>query len=356
MNIFIRADADSYIGSGHVMRCLTLADELRRHTARVSFICRAEPGNLIAFLERKKYSVYILPSGIDPGTDAQLTQGFLKNYQENVDWIIVDHYRLDISYESALRIYGRAIMVIDDLADRPHDCNLLLDQNYHQNVGRYKHLIPDGCKCLLGPNYALLRPQFRECRKHMQRKYDDVRRLLVFLGGADPTNETCKVLRAIHLLRRPELEIDVVIGASNPHRQEIEAFASCMPSVKCHTHVENMANLMAKVDIGIGAAGTSTWERCCLGLPSIVMILADNQRDIAEDLDQENTVNNLGWYAMVTENDICQAMQKLIYDPRRREQMSTQSQALVDGEGTGRVVKSMITVHATLNMEDAAAL
>jgi len=344
MKVFVRADADSQIGNGHVMRCLTLADELKRNNAHIGFICREETGNLISLIENKKYPVYSLPSGIDRETDEKLTQDILKKQPGLVDWVIVDHYNLDASYESSLRSIVKHIMVIDDLANRLHDCDLLLDQNYHHTQDRYTDFVPDTCQCLCGLSYALLRLQFRVRRASLLRRHHKVRRLLVSMGGADPTNETCKVLRGIQLLQRPELSIDVVIGASNPHRQEIENFALRMPSGTCHMHVENMAELMAIADVGIGAAGTSTWERCCLGLPSIVMILADNQRDIAENLDKNGIVKNLGWYDTVTEVDIQQAIQDFIQHPNHRESMSIQSQAIVDGKGTARVVKSMMGV------------
>jgi len=337
MSIVFRTDASIDIGTGHVMRCLTLSGELGGRGATASFICRKEHGNLIEYIEKKGYRVYPLPANIDILTDRDLTQKIFQEQQKPTDWLIIDHYGIDASWESSLRKFVKKIMVIDDLADRRHDCDILLDQNYGRKGSRYNGLIPEHCIQLLGPEYALLRPQFREARENLRERGDGVKKILVFMGGADPADETGKVLQALKMLNRDDVAVDVLIGASNPFKNEIKTMAKQMPNTACYFNVSNMAELMASADIGIGASGTSSWERCCIGLPSIVMILADNQKEIAEELEKEGAVVNLGWHEDVTEMDIRDAVENLLTDSDKRKKMSLNSMELVDGKGVGRV-------------------
>ena len=165
MNIVFRTDASINIGTGHVMRCLTLADELRQKGTDINFICREEPGNLVRYIENRGYKVHQLPGGIDIETDRKLTKEILSNCEIKPDGLIIDHYDIDISYESPLRDHVKKVMVIDDLANREHDCDLLLDQNYSNNEGRYNGLVRGNCIQLLGPEYAILRPQFQKAMK-----------------------------------------------------------------------------------------------------------------------------------------------------------------------------------------------
>ena len=342
MSIVFRTDASIDIGTGHVMRCLTLSGELGGRGATASFICRKEHGNLIEYIEKKGYRVYPLPANIDILTDRDLTQKILQEQQKPTDWLIIDHYGIDASWESSLRKFVKKIMVIDDLADRRHDCDILLDQNYGRKGSRYNGLIPEHCIQLLGPEYALLRPQFREARENLRERGGGVKKILVFMGGADPADETGKVLRALNLLNRDDVAVDVVIGSSNPFKNELETLTKQMPNTACYFNVSNMAELMASADIGIGASGTSSWERCCIGLPSIVMILADNQKHIAEELDKEGALINLGWHENVTERDIKDAVEKLLKDSASRKMMGLKGKKMVDGMGVKKIVEKII--------------
>ncbi len=339
MNIIIRTDASVSAGTGHVFRCLTLADELRRNGASTEFVCRKEKGNLNKFIADKGYKVHSLPEGIGPGTDRELTRKILEDFGEKPDWLVVDHYKIDISWESNLKEYVRKIMVIDDLACRQHYCNIFLDQNYGADESLCKKLLPGHCIRLLGPEYTLLRPQFPEMRANLRRDRSVVKKILVFMGGVDQSNETCKALRAVQMLNRPDIYTDVVIGAENPHTYDIKSLAVQISGTKCFTGVENMAELMASADLGIGACGTSTWERCCAGLPGIVIVLAGNQTKIAEAMEKKEAVLNLGWYENVSENSIKTALEDLIENSARRESMSIKGREMVDGNGAGRVVK-----------------
>lgn len=359
MNVFFRVDSSIQIGTGHLMRCLTLADVLREKEAMVSFICRELSGNLCDFVGKKGFRVYRLPYitsqfddkrhnthhtqwlGVTWETDAEQTKAILMKDTHDIDWLVADHYALDKQWETQMRPFVKKIMIIDDLADRPHDCDLILDQNYTQSENRYNGLVPNTCIRLMGPEYALLRPQFGKARKNLRGRDGKVKRILVFMGGADPGNVTCKVLRAIQMLNQHGISIDVVIGASNTHANEVRALTSNMPDTTCHFHVENMAEFMASADLSIGAGGTATWERCCVGLPSLVITIAENQRDIAENLSRNGSIINLGWYESIKESDISTALENLLATPDRIRQMSLKGMQLVDADGTIRAAETI---------------
>jgi UDP-2,4-diacetamido-2,4,6-trideoxy-beta-L-altropyranose hydrolase len=284
-----------------------------------------------------------LPREIDIETDIRLTKEILSKYETRPDWLIIDHYDIGISWEYPLRKYTKKLMVIDDLANRKHDCDLLLDQNYSKNEDRYNGLVPENCIQLLGPEYAILRPQFQKARENLIKRDGGVNRILVFMGGVDSKNITSKILRAINMLGRSGIAIDVVIGNLNPYHDEIKTQASHMPNTNCHLNIENMAEMMVAADLCIGGCGTATWERCYLGLPSIVLVLAENQRKIAENLDDEGAIINLGWCQNVKDSSITECISELINNPGKVQSMTDNSRNLVDGEGVNRVCDAMIS-------------
>ena len=340
MNIIIRTDASISIGTGHVMRCLTLADELKRGNAAVRFICREEEGNLIGTIEEQGYKVYRLPRSIDIETDKELTGAIIKDLPTRPDWLIIDHYDIDLSWESHIRKLVTKIMIIDDLADRQHDGDLLLNQNYSLSKDPYNGLLPEKCVRLLGPEYTLLRPQFLEVRKNLRKRTGELKRILIFMGGSDPDNENCKVLKAIQMLDKPDISIDVIIGQSNPHRDEVKSLATRMPNAACHLHLDNMAELMSEVDLSIGAGGTTTWERCSIGLPAIVSVIAENQYASAVSVDRYGAIINMGYSNLLSSEDYTEAIKGL--DKLQLDTMSQKGLALVDAEGSMRVAGKIL--------------
>ncbi len=296
MEIVFRVDASFDIGTGHVMRCLTLAETLRVRGANITFVSRRHPGNLLQLISQRGYTAKALapvedvftppadPShskwlGTDWSSDAEQTQQALKD--QVIDWLVVDHYALDRRWEQVMRPFTRRLMAIDDLADRLHDCDLLLDQNLCRQAKDYDELINHYTKTLIGPAYVLLRPEFEQWRKHSlhRRANPMLKNLLITMGGVDQTNATGQVLDALTLCELPsDLRITVVMGQSAPWLDQVKTQAATMPRP---THVlegvNNMAQLMAESDLCIGAAGGSAWERCALGLPTLVLILSANQ-------------------------------------------------------------------------------
>lgn len=336
------------------MRCLTLADELRQRGADILFICREHSGNLISLIEGKGFAVVRLqlvdnedPVVPDEGThaswlgvswqqDALDTIDALSNMQPQ--WLIVDHYALDRRWEKELRPHVGRIMVIDDVADRPHDCNLLLDQNLYADMkNRYNGLVPDHCIRLLGPKFVLLRSEFTESLRDMRSRDGSVKRIFVFFGGSDPSNETTKALKAMQLLDRPDIAVDVVTGAASPHQMEIRALCDLLPNATYHCQVNNMAELMAEADLAIGAGGTVTWERCFLGVPTLVIAIADNQVETSEHLSDSGCVWYIGKAATVTIELLAERVHQVLLEPVAVARTSVICKSIVDDLGCKRV-------------------
>ncbi len=349
VRIVVRLDSSVRIGTGHLMRCLTLADVLRQNGVGVIFACRPLPGNMMSLIEARGHTLRTLP-GDDPRDqvedllpdwekDAAGMAGILNDIG-TVDWLIVDHYGLDYRWERTIRPLVHRIMAIDDLANRRHECDLLLDQNLHPNqAGRYDKLIPYHCLRLLGPHYALLRQEFQVARAGLQTRDGAVRRLLIFFGGTDTNSETAKALAAIPALDKPHIEVDVIIGPGNPNLAKIRSLCARHPHIHLHRNPRNIAEIIRKADLAVGAAGATTWERCCIGLPSVVITQAMNQESVAHALAENRLAVYLGTSESVTADMIAAAIDNLMDDPGRVRAMSHACTYLVDARGTERVAR-----------------
>ena len=368
MNICFRADASVQIGTGHIMRCLTLAQALRKKGASCYFICRDHTGTLFDLIRGHSFDVRVLATqipqedclvqqnvsddnifrhaswlGCDWQTDAEQTRDAIGDVL--LDWLVVDHYSLDASWESSLKLCCKKLMVIDDLADRSHDCDLLLDQNYYNDMAiRYNKLTPPHCKYLTGPRYALLRPEFKDMRRRIKMRGSYVERIFIFFGGSDPTNETKKILIALQLLGIKKIKIDVIIGSTNPHMKEIERICEERPEVTVRIQVSNIAELMGNADLAIGASGSATWERCCVGVPSLVWSIAENQVAIAESANEIGVCVNLGKAENVSVQIAADALNELLESKQKRIFLEENSLNLVDGQGTTLVVEELLSI------------
>lgn len=340
MNVFIRVDASINIGTGHVMRCLTLANQLRKRNAEVSFICRSMRGDLVSFIQKSGFSAISLPyiEGSEYfewiwgnwEQDAEDTQNVLRQFNDQVDFLIVDHYGIDEKWERTMELYTKRILVIDDLANRKHYCNLLLDQNYYFNLEeRYRALVPPVCKLMLGPSYALLRDEFKKALKNKKNRTGEIKNILVFFGGTDPTNETHKTLEAISALTRQDFCVNVIVGASNPSKKQIEKYCLQYDNYFFHSQVSNIAEMINEADVVIGAGGTTTWERCYLGVPSITIVIADNQLEVTKAVSEFGATINLGVSHRVKANDIKLKLEELLESPSVVQKMAEISGKLV---------------------------
>ncbi len=302
MKIAIRVDSSVNIGSGHVMRCLTLAEKLKSVSNSITFISADYDGNLISLIEKRGFSVEVLNRkindvslgeeskwlGIPWHEDAGACKEILKEC-DGVDLLIVDHYGIDAKWERKLSSYSAKIFVIDDLADRQHHCDILLDSTFGREITDYRALVEHGkSELLLGSSFTLLRPEFLELRELSLKNRTDnagIRSILLAMGGMDPPNTSLKVLKALDLERNSNWNVKVILGPGAPHYSELKKIARTFSmNVEVLSTVNNMAELMCDADLAIGAAGTTSWERCCLGLPTIMIQTAANQTFVVESL------------------------------------------------------------------------
>jgi UDP-2,4-diacetamido-2,4,6-trideoxy-beta-L-altropyranose hydrolase len=343
LRLLFRADSGISIGTGHVVRCATLASTLRRKGHEVHFLSRELPGHLIGWLREQEFRVGVLPEDTrnaiaqsrDAAESCATTEG------QYFDWLVVDHYGLDRTWEAAMAQVAARMLAIDDLG-RPHDCHLLLDQNYRNGIHeRYVGRVPANCRLLLGPQFALVRPDFAALRAaSLAKPRASLSRIVVFMGGTDSLNETTKALTGLSQARLPEMIVDVVIGEGNPHRAAVEAACARLPKAELHVQTLRMAELMSAADLAICAGGSVTWERCVLGLPGLVVITADNQEAAANGVAAAGGHRLLGWHHELTPEHYAHGIRALASADLRG--MSVAAAGICDGLGVGRVADALV--------------
>ena len=352
--VALRVDASSKIGTGHFMRCLSLADALRASGAQTRFVSRHLPEHLCSKLVAQGHEFVLIDApeedvsldelahaswlGVSQSTDA--ADSILALSDENWDWLIVDHYALDSRWESKLHKVAKKILVIDDIADRQHDCDILLDQNFYAEMQtRYNCKVPEHCRLLLGPRYALLRDEFRELHEQVEPRSGPVRRILVFFGGVDADNYTGRAIEALSKINLVGIYVDVVIGALHPFRKQIEATCEQVGFI-FHVQTDKMAELMAAADLAIGAGGSACWERCCLGLPALCFCTADNQQKQVADAAERGLLCAPEVHCDLNQT-IRRHFQAFIENSHLRRFISRNSMQMVNGRGVLRVIACM---------------
>jgi UDP-2,4-diacetamido-2,4,6-trideoxy-beta-L-altropyranose hydrolase len=335
VHVAVRVDASDAVGSGHVMRCLTFAQLARVRGAQVTFICREGAGDLCGVITARGFALQRLPrrSTADAATwheDAAECAAILNARAGALDLLVVDHYLLDARWESALRPQAKRILVLDDLANRPHDCDVLLDQNLHDTADdRYGALVPPGTRVFVGPRFALLRPEFDAGNPRL--RDHGVGRVLVFFGGSDPTLEALKLVAALGKLADAAPFTTIVLGRQHAARDAVLSAASGRQKVEILAQTDEMARLTAEADLGVGTCGGAAWERCLLGLPALVVVTAENQRDDARILDSLGAVRNLGDAADVPMQTWASEIRALVDSPRTLLSMSQAALRVMHG-------------------------
>lgn len=352
MKVAFRVDASHHLGSGHVLRCATLAASLREKGASIIFLCRLLPGDYCDWLEERGFAVERLSAPLhDSYSHESLPVELQQEIEEvsvalhaigQIDWLITDHYALDVSWERAMRAYTKKIMVIDDLANREHDADLLLDQNLHSNMSRYDDLVSPTCRQLLGAKFALLRPEFTCARHALRQRNGRVNKVLVFMGGGDVRNVTGKVLSALLDIEIKDLHIDVVLTLGNPSYQELKAVCDRASNCTLHVQTADMAGLMTQADLMIGGSGSATWERCCLGLPSVLMSIAENQRAIGQAVSNRHSAIYIGDDSTVNIDALRRLISSLSLRPALLRGIGSRAFNLVDGRGVQRVAAALM--------------
>lgn len=350
MRVLIRADASIAIGSGHIARCLTLANALRKDGAEVVFACRQLPGHLLQRLSDQGYLALGLPDRFPQGASGAGIEALLPwqadiealasalGTRQRFDWLIVDHYGLDARWERAARQFADNLMAIDDLANRPHAVDVLLDQNYSAQAQDrpYAQWLEGACKTFLGPRFALMRDEF-QCQPIVIKAR--VERVMVNFGGFDAARQVYATMLALSDFH--DLQVDFVAGLHNPEWTAMSELAKARPNWRLHTLVSDFFGLMQQADLFIGAGGGTTWERAALGLPTICMTVAHNQQLNAQLLAQAGSHLYLGAHDTLDPQRLVDAVAVLRDNRELRQSLAERSRALVDGKGAQRLAVAL---------------
>ena len=360
--VVFRTDASIRIGSGHVMRCLTLADEMKKYDVKSHFICRDFPGQMADLIRQHDHTIMLLPKPRneykpiqdDPDHAHLLGVPWMQDADEtirgidgnNADWLIIDHYGIDHRWQRKLRTHSSYMMVIDDLADRKLDCDLVLDQTYGRREGAFLKRIPEHCQLLLGTQYALLRPEFAGLRSYAlekRKRFKGVKHILISMGGTDPDNLTGFALTCLAQVPWKERPVvDLVLGSRFPHLKMVTNQAPDYPlQINILIDATNMAELMIEADIAIGSGGISSWERCCMALPSILVVAEANQEEIGKQLHNTGAAISIK-YGDRMKHAIIESLEAFIWDSSFYNKMSLAAAKLCDGSGAPKVAKKLM--------------
>ncbi len=344
-NVLIRADAGERLGNGHVMRCLVLGQAMRERGGQVSYLGRLGSPGLERRLRAAGVECTSLESIHPRGGDLEATLAglaALRRRSETLPWLILDGYHFDPEYQRAVRQAGWPLLVVDDAMDRSHySAAILLNQNLNAERLPYR-TDPDTLR-LLGIRHVLLRSQFLAWKGWERPIREVARRILVTLGGGDRDNVSELVLEGLLTLGRNDLVVTVISGSNNPHLGTLEEVARRMPfETEVVRDAPDMPERMTRADVAITAAGSTSWELAFLGLPALLLVLADNQRGIAGELDRAGVSMNMGWFKEVSREAIGKAAKALLADRDRRRAMSLRGRELVDGGGAGRVAEAIL--------------
>lgn len=377
MKIAVRTDASAEIGTGHLMRCLTLADALKQAGGDVEFLCAPATEPWRALVESRGHR--FTPLRLDHGRAASEPNALrhagwlpwgqaadaaatVQALPEPIDWLVIDHYAIDHRWERQMRGRARRILAIDDIADRRHDVDMLLDHNPQDEAGgRYNGLLPEGARRLIGPRYALLRPDFAAARAKGLPRDGSVRRINLFMGGIDAAGATLVALAALSEDDLRSIPLDVVVGGAAPHLSAIRRVATTRDNTALHIDASNIADLFAGADLAVGAGGVAALERCCVGLPAITMSVATNQEPGLAQLAAAGAVHHVGRFDDVTPAKLAAEVRSFLGEPEILTSLSQSARALVDGRGVERVAARLLKGEGYLvvrpaTMADAALL
>lgn len=338
--LFIRADSTAHIGTGHVMRCLALAQAWQDQGGEVSFISHCESDALRQrLIDERMNFINISKPHPDP-SDLEQTLNILsaKNHQPSANcWLVVDGYHFDAGYQKRIKEAGYKFLWIDDYGHADHYyADLVLNQNICADETFYTYRKPY-TRLLLGTRYALLRREFKKWQDWQREIPETAINVLVTMGGGDPDNVTMKVVQALKQINIKGLKAKIIVGPANPNLRVLKEEIGNNANFQIVTNATNMPELMAWADVAVSAGGSTCWEMALLGLPNIIMYFADNQRPIAEKLHEYGAALCMGWSHQLTIEGIKQCIEDMLLSKKRRSGYSIKSQDLVDGKGAQRV-------------------
>lgn len=339
MHLLIQADASTKMGTGHIMRCLALAQEWQTQGGYVTFISRYDNRGLGDRVEKEGFKLVKLEESCSEEVVRTLAAEVLVSHPGA--WVVLDGYHFTPEYQQWIKETGHPLLVIDDMAHLDHYyADVILNQNIHAQKLSYdteKHT-----RLLLGTDYALLRREFRAWQGWQRKGVESATKVLVTLGGADPDNVTLKVIQAFQEMNHSGLEAKILVGLANPHLNRLrESIKSSVHNLQLLTHVAKMPELMAWADIAVSAGGSTCWELVFMGVPNVIIVLADNQREVALELAAAKASLNLGWFEKVTVASLAQALRTLLQSYELRQHMRNTGRSLVDGRGAARVVEAL---------------
>jgi UDP-2,4-diacetamido-2,4,6-trideoxy-beta-L-altropyranose hydrolase len=325
--IVFRLDANARIGTGHLMRCITIADELDQKKYHIHFICEKLTHSLQSYITDKGYIFYI-----EDNEKSILI--ILKKL--NPDYLVIDHYKLDSKFEKKARPYSKQIIIIDDMANRFHKCDFLLDQSPLRTIDDYKPWVNPECQLLLGANYVLIKPEFRRLRKSCINSWE---KCLISFGGSDPDNITLKILKALDCeLKIKNIKWTIIAGAANQNWNSLKHFTNqSQMEITLIKQTNHIAGLMSNHDFAFGAGGAMAWERACIGLPSVTIAIADNQKtsiEIIRHFDLGETLD----VPEITSNKLMVTMNRL---KNKANNYLQRNHAMVDGLGVKRLIAKL---------------
>ncbi len=350
IRVAFRTDGSETLGGGHVVRCVALARQLRSAGASVLFVCRAHRGHFGEFIRAEGFDVAMLPAptsgerlglGVAVTNDAQQTRRALQAWRP--DWLVVDHYEIDAQWERLLLAVGTRLVVIDDLADRAHEADILIDPGFQPVPGRYAALCPSQCRMLLGPRFALLRPEFAEATASRPETEGMVRRIVASAGATDPHGMLEKVIAAWIGLGETRPTLDLLVGSTSPNLQRLQQLCSALPGATLHVQSDRLVQLMARADLMVVAGGGMNWERCCLALPAIIVCTAGNQTNNVAALTRRRTAIAAGDVAALQPERLRRLLARLIAHPASIRRMAARSRSVVDGRGALRCAATMLS-------------
>jgi UDP-2,4-diacetamido-2,4,6-trideoxy-beta-L-altropyranose hydrolase len=340
LKAIIRVDANPRIGGGHVHRCLVLAHALAAKGCEASFVFGAAALETVPALARSPFARHALTEG-DEVEQLRVVAG------DGYDLLIIDHYERSADFERACRAFAPCILAIDDLADRQHDCDILLDHSPGRDGRDYAGLLPAGCRTLVGTTYALLDPRFHTARQALVPRGETVSRIFLSFGSIDNAGASLLALEALTQLK-VAVAVDVVIGRHSRHLTAVQKLAAGLsPQATVHVDTNQMPALMSCADVAVGAGGVTSLERCCLGLPSLVVTVADNQRPGTAALAKVGALVDLGPLEALTVDKLAALLREFIADAPLRRAVGVAAVAVTDGLGAERVRDALLAARST---------